>query len=520
MPLSCLAGCCLLLIAPQSPSASPQTAVGRVFVDANGNEKFDAGEQGLPGVRVSNGRSITRTDAEGRYRLPVDDDTIVFVIKPRGYRSPLSEDMLPRFYYIHKPAGSPKSNFAGVPPTGPLPSSIDFPLSPQKEPDQFRAILFGDTQPRDQKEVDWMAHDVVEELIGTDASFGVTLGDVVFDNLDVMQPLNRTIALLGVPWYNVIGNHDINYDARNRKQANETFERVYGPSWYSFDHGPVHFLVVDNIDWRFDDNQNKMAYRGGIGAEQLEFIRNDLALVPDDQLVVLLMHIPLTNTHDRRGLYPLIENRRFCMSISGHTHTHEHVWISKADGWNGPRPHHHLINVTVCGSWWSGAPDERGIPHAIMSDGAPNGYSMIAFDGTDYQVTFRAAGRPASYQMSLHAPEVVPRELAAATTLFANVFNASAMTHVEMRVAGSDWQPMKQTLEPDPKFQSVVDRESLLLEARPQAFRRLPNPRPSSHLWRGTLPAGLPAGTHVIAVRATEPDGRLYRGHRVIRITP
>ena len=54
----------------------------------------------------------------------------------------------------------------------------DFPLRPQKEPEKFRAILFGDTQPSTQKEVDYMAHDVVEELIGTDASFGVTLGDV------------------------------------------------------------------------------------------------------------------------------------------------------------------------------------------------------------------------------------------------------------------------------------------------------------------------------------------------------
>ena len=368
-------------------------ARGVVFHDANENQVFDAGEQPLANVRVSNGREIVKTDDDGRYELPVDADTIVFVVKPRGWRTPLSEDNLPQFYYLHKPAGSPPSKFAGVSPTGPLPESIDFPLVPQEEPDEFRAILFGDTQPRNQQEVDWIAHDVVEELIGTDASFGVTLGDVVFDDLDVMTPLNRTIALLGIPWYNVLGNHDINLDARSRRHVNETFERVYGPSYYSFDYGPVHFLVLDNIEWQVAPDTGKGKYRGGLGRDQLAFIEKDLAQIPPDQLVVLMMHIPLTDTNDRHGLYRLIEQRPFCISISGHTHHHEHVWITHEDGWEGPEPHHHIINVTVCGSWWSGAPDERGIPHSTMADGAPNGYSVISFDGTDYRLDFFAAGR-------------------------------------------------------------------------------------------------------------------------------
>lgn len=152
------------------------TAAGVVFHDANGNRKRDPGEELLRDVRVSNGREIVTTDEHGRYSLPVDDDTILFVIKPRGWRTPLNENHLPRFYYIHKPNGSPDLKYAGVEPTGPLADSIDFPLYPQDEPDTFRAILFGDPQPRDRKEIEDIAHDVVEELIGTDASFGVTLG--------------------------------------------------------------------------------------------------------------------------------------------------------------------------------------------------------------------------------------------------------------------------------------------------------------------------------------------------------
>ncbi len=511
--------CLPLTYVPQENAPQAKEAVGRVFVDANSNQKFDAGEQGLAGVRVSNGRTVTKTDSSGNYKLPVDDDTIIFVVKPRGYRSPLSEDNLPRFYYIHKPKGSPKLNFKGVEPTGPLPKSVDFPMYKQEEPEKFEAIMFGDTQPRNQTEVDYIAHDVVEELVGTKASFGVTLGDVVFDNLNIMQPLNRTIALLGIPWYNVIGNHDINYDVKTRKLANETFERIYGPSYYSFDHGPVHFLVVDNIEWRLDEERQKMAYRGGIGKEQLEFIKNDLAMVPDDQLVVIMMHIPLKNVHDRKGLYKLIQDRKFCMSISGHTHYHEHVYITKKDGWEGIEPHHHVINVTVCGSWWSGQKDERGIPHTIMADGAPNGYSTISFDGTDYKVEFHAAGRPGSYQMQLHAPEKVKSAESAKKSLFANVFNGSEKSTVEMRIGKSDWITMKQVREVDPATQSVFDREIALLKKEPKLFGKPTKPRPSGHLWRANLPANLPVGTHMIEVRANLNKNRVYHGRRVIRVT-
>ncbi len=511
--------CCGIGIAEKQEDAAAhrQIAVGVVFHDVNGNERRDPSEKGLPGVRVSNGRSIVETDAEGRYEIPVDDDTVLFVIKPRGWRTPISNDMLPRFYYIHKPNGSPDLKYGGVPPTGPLPDSVDFPLYPQEEPKTFQAILFGDTQPRNQQEVDWIAHDVIEELIGTQASFGVTLGDIVFDDLTVMEPLNRTIALLGIPWYNVVGNHDINYDAPTRRHANETFERIYGPSYYAFDYGPVHFLVLDNIEWLVNSETGKGHYRGGIGPEQLTFIKNDLAMIPPEQLVVLMMHIPLPDTNDRHRLYRIIEQRPFCISISGHTHHHEHVWITSEDGWQGPKPHHHIINVTVCGSWWSGAPDERGIPHTTMADGAPNGYSIISFDGTDYQLDFHAAGRGPDYQIEIDAPEVITADAAPKTTIYANVFNGSEKTTVSFRVAGQKWTSMVHSREIDPKYQRTVDREAEIL-AQGNRWRKLPKPKPSSHLWKAVLPSDLPIGTHQIEIRAQDHWGRTFRASRIIRV--
>jgi hypothetical protein len=499
-------------------TSEPEIARGRVFLDANSNRQLDDGEQGLSGIRVSNGREIVKTDARGEYSLPVTNDSIVFVIKPSGYRTPLSDQQTPEFYYIHKPEGSPRLKYEGVAPTGSLPGSIDFPLYRQDEPDVFRAIMFGDPQPRNQQEIDYIAHDVVEELIETDAAMGVTLGDILFDDLSLFESQGKTIGLVGIPWYNVIGNHDINYDAPERRFANETFEKFYGPSYYSFDYGQVHFLVLDDIDWVVPEQGSdaKAHYEAGLGEDQLRFIETDLKEVPDEKLVVLMMHIPITQIKDRESLYRLIEKRPFCMSISGHTHHHEHRFLKKADGWQGASPHHHVINVTVSGSWWSGNVNEWGIPHTTMADGAPNGYSIISFDGSEYRVEFRAAGRPAKYQMNITAPEVIDAAEAGETEIYVNVFNGSERTQVQLRVGKSDeWLKMERTVEKDPGYIQAFEREASIEQRNTP---KMSAPKASTHLWKVKLPSEIELGPQLIHIRSKDPDGQTHDAYRVIRI--
>lgn len=520
--ISCVALCVCVFRGGQSQddtsATARQTASGVVFHDTNGNQKYDSGEPGLPGVRVSNGLDIVTTDDEGRFQLSVSEDAIIFVIKPCGWRTPMSDELLPRFYYVHKPHGSPKSKYPGVAPTGPLPASIDFPLTPQEEPTKFQAIMFGDTQPRDQKEIDYLAHDVIEDLIGTQASFGVTLGDIVFDDLNLMEPLGKTIALLGIPWYNIIGNHDINLDSRTRKHVNETYERVYGPSYYSFDYGPVHFLALDDIDWKYDDAKGEGKFQAGFGLDQIAFIKRDLELIPADQMVVLMMHVPLVSTPDREEIFRLIEQRPFCLSLSAHAHHHEHRFITAADGWRGPQPHHHIINVTACGSTFKGAPDERGIPHAVMSDGAPNGYSLLEFDGHEYRLEFIPAGRPRDYQMQIHAPEQVAADKLAETEILVNIFNGSERSLVEFRTGNGAWKSMTRSAVPDPALAAAYEREKELLELKKDAWLLAAAPGKSPHIWSGRLPADLVAGTQAIEVRTKDMFGAVHHGRRVIRV--
>ena len=499
---------------PSAPSAT-----GVVYHDLNGNGLRDPGEKGRAGVCVSNGGEVVPTDAEGRYRLPAGVDTVIFVIKPAGWMTPLDEHHLPRFYYLHKPAGSPPLKYPGVAPTGPLPDSIDFPLYRRDEPRRFRVVLFGDTQPDSQKDLDYLAHDMVEELIGAQAAFGVSLGDLVNNDLSLFESLVQTVGLIGLPWYNVLGNHDMNYDVPDDRHSDESFERVFGPPYYSFDYGPVHFLVLDNVIWHGPPNVAKGGYHGGLGDRQLQFIRNDLARVPPEKLVVLTMHIPLTEVEDRHELFRILEQRPHTLSLSAHWHIQRHFFLSSADGWNGPRPHHHLVQATACGSWWTGAPDELGLPHTTMRDGTPNGYAFVTFDGHRYSIEYKAARRPADYQMNIHAPEQVSADQAQRTEVLVNVFAGSPHSTVEMRFGPTGpWAKLDRIERPDPGYARLLKLESKLpqppWEPLPQKTLDCP------HLWQGRLPADPPVGTHLFHVRTTDMFGHTYTARRIIRITP
>ena len=62
-----------------------ETARGSVFEDLNGNGLREAGEPGIAGVRVSDGLRVVETGQDGGWTLDVEDEAVLFIVKPRGF---------------------------------------------------------------------------------------------------------------------------------------------------------------------------------------------------------------------------------------------------------------------------------------------------------------------------------------------------------------------------------------------------------------------------------------------------
>jgi C terminal of Calcineurin-like phosphoesterase/N terminal of Calcineurin-like phosphoesterase/Calcineurin-like phosphoesterase len=542
-------GLALAAIDPGETLAQEATVSGIVFEDRDGTGIASASNPGLAGALVSNGRDVVATDVGGRYALPLPDEATIFVVKPAGYMPPVDPATnLPRFYRHHQPTGSPAAlnlTFEGLAPTGSAPASLDFPLKRQEEPKAFDVVLLTDPQPETEAEVDFIREDLIEALAGTRARFGLTAGDIMFDDLSLYPRLNAIVGTIGLPWWNVGGNHDLNFEAPDRKYSRETYKRFFGPNYYAFFYGSALFLMLDNVNYLgFDPVKPRGAgkYEGRLDDAQLEFVRNVLEHTPDDALVVAVMHIPIRtylgaepwqNLVNRDALFKLLEDRKYAVSFSGHTHTTEHHYFGAADGWNGAQPHHHHVLTALSGSWWSGPYDHRGVASADSRDGTPNGFHILSIDGAAYSTRFVPAKEPNGRQMRLSIDSrfhgiskdadrdlrqerilgsPVPRAAIGASTLIANVFDGGDKTRVTMTVGDRPPTEMTRHARPDPFVEEVFARN----EATKKAWVRADN---SSHIWTARLPGDLQPGAYRVVVEAIDEYGRTLTGRLALEVT-
>jgi len=545
-------GVAAVLTTPGAARADTATVSGLVFEDKDGSGKPGPGNSGLAGVLVSNGKDIAVTDADGRYTLPLPEEAVIFVVKPAGFMPPVDPATnLPRFYRLHQPDGSPASlnlTFAGVPPTGPLPPSVDFALRRLDEPTAFEVVLFTDPQPESDVEVDFIREDVIEALAGTKAQFGLTSGDIMFDDLSLYDRYNAIIGAIGLPWWNVGGNHDLNFEAPDRQRSRETFKRVFGPNYYAFFYSQTLFLMLDDVDYLGTDKtkpHGEGVYEGRLDATQLEFVRNVLTRTPPDTLIVMVLHIPLRTYMDmpvhassiekasRDELFALFEGRRYTVSFSGHTHTTEHHYFDAADGWKGAAPHHHHVMTALCGSWWSGPYDHRGVAYADSRDGSPNGFHILSVDGNAYKTRFVPAKEPNGRQIRLsiesqfHAANreikyqfrpgqlngsPIGRATLGAATLVANVFDGGPKTKVTMRIGDRAPIEMSPRRMPDPFVEDLYARN----EATKKPWIKA---EISSHIWTARLPHDLDVGAHRVVVEAVTEYGDVVSGRLAMEVT-
>ena len=503
-----------------------QTSVsGYVFEDTNGNAVKDKKEKGISSVAVSNGVEVTLTDKNGRYALPVYGDHTIFVIKPADYRTKTDANNLPEFYYHHKLNGSPADfKYNGTAPTGKLPAEVNFALYRTTENKDFQILVFGDPQPYTLKEIDYFKRGIINEVKNNrkNAVFGISLGDLVGDDLSLHPPYIAAVKELALPWYNVIGNHDMNFDAKEDRLSDETFEENFGPANYAFNYGNVHFMVLDDI--LYPDPRDGKGYWGGFREDQLKFIDNNLKLVPKNKLIVLAFHIQMMpereeddhfRMEDRKKLFEVLKPFENVLMMSAHTHKQTQILYNKGDGWEGAADLHEYNAGTTSGDWYSGTVDATGVPASVMRDGTYRGYSFIDFKDNKYSIQYKVAGQPEDFQISLYMPKVIASRRNSAR-IAANFFMGSKNDRVEYRFDDGGWKPMTYTETVDPSFfQSVLkwDSETELLQGR-----RPSNPENSKHIWTAGFPAKLGLGKHRLQVRATDRYGKIHTAEQSFEV--
>ena len=304
--------------------------------------------------------------------------------------------------------------------------------------------------------------------------------------------------------------------------------------------------MLDNV-YYFGYNPGRPrsgSYCGRIGQQQLQFVRNVLAQVPLEQLVVVSMHIPLVtyqdpgnpadNTSDRHALLALLSTRPHTVSFSGHMHLIEHHYLGTEHGFTGPGRHHHQVLAAASGSWWGGPRDCGGIPTAICPDGTPNGFHVLSVDGSRFATRFvpatgKGAGQlrvlvdgphrrqPQAHVRHTQAATLVGAPISAAALeaheLLVNVFDGGPTTQVIYEVAGSSESEvrMQRTVMSDPYVAELFAMHPATLKPWVRAV-------PSSHLWKAPLPAGLAPGAHRLTVRVRKQCGAEEVAHVVLEI--
>jgi 3',5'-cyclic AMP phosphodiesterase CpdA len=135
-----------------------------------------------------------------------------------------------------------------------------------------------------------------------------------FDQVKQMMSHLNTAQTLTVP-----GEHDSVDDAGQKYRA-AFGAGTAGDGWYSFDLKGVHFLALVNT--------LSLEKLGHLGADQLEFIRKDVAKLSSDTPIVVFSHIPLFAMYPAWGwgtddaVQALSYLRRFSSvtCLNGHVH--------------------------------------------------------------------------------------------------------------------------------------------------------------------------------------------------------
>lgn len=359
---------------------------------------------GVENVVVSDGAEVTVTNEKGIYQLKSAKKWgYVFISVPSGYEVP-SVGVLPQFHCALK-------NSADVV------ERADFKLEKVDGQDSYKIFMLGDmhlaNRTGDLGQFAQFTSDLTDYMTRHkgEKMYALTLGDMTWDLYwysnsyyfpQYLNTINSQIKNLQI--FHTMGNHDNDFQTRSDYDAAVKYVDQICPTYYSFNIGKVHYVVMDDIDCSSYDGSTSRNYVASLSAEQLDWLAKDLSYVAKTTPVVVAMHAqvfyPTTSgfkiDHDPVNtlrLFDILDGYtvRF---VTGHTHKLFNVTPDApiVDGHN----FREYNSGSVCASWWWSGNLTPGIH--IGTDGTPGGYGIWDVTGTDFQCLYKSTGWPEEYQ--------------------------------------------------------------------------------------------------------------------------
>lgn len=342
--------------------------------------------QGLPieGVVVSDGITLCQTDVNGNYAIPLSAGSrFVFISSPAGYQVPVVHSVPQYFKRVTPDSKGQEFNFELLKMSG--------------GDKKHGFVAWADPQLKYEKDIPQLleAADDLNALLDKypDMPFhGLGCGDIVGDSHHLYDTIKGMLQTTKIPFYQSIGNHDMNFNNRSNAKAESIFEKEFGPHYYSFNRGEVHYVVLNNVFYLGTD----YFYIGYLPEEQLSWLEKDLSYVPHGKTVVVVMHIPSAldeenlkkfsiakstqSTANKNALYKILQPYQAHI-LSGHLHTNNNMVIA-------PNLFEHNVS-SVGGAFFQG-------PYAW--DGTPKGYLVFEVDGSNLTWYYKSLGQDKTHQ--------------------------------------------------------------------------------------------------------------------------
>lgn len=379
--------------------------------------KVLADEKPLQGVAVTDGTTVVRTDYKGRYQIDADKEAkYVYISLPDGVEVPV-QNGVPVLYAEIKADNHNNFNY-NFNLTKSNRDMTDHVLFVMADPQ----VYFDPNMAEVEKAAIEMRSTMQEEYKDKDA-VGLLVGDIVgqIKQGDHYFPwMIKEISKTGFPYFYVCGNHDIDMGVSNNEDSKAPFNQYFGPTYYSFNRGKIHYVVLDDVFYM------GRYYNGYLTKKQLEWLKQDLKQIPTGSTVIVAMHIPCYSRAARHGQWgkeepnKIISNRQALFNLlrpynahimSGHEHYNENYVYSDSMYEHCHAP---LSTLFWCAPW--------------AMDGTPGGYAVYEINGDKINWYYKSVGKPKEYQLELYR-RGVSREHPEA--IVANIWNVDSTWKVE-----------------------------------------------------------------------------------------